>query len=185
VRKAAERDIEEIIDLVEAVHIRNLKNLDGGFLIIPNASRVLYQFWLANSRYCYVAKNNGLVVGVFIALLGGQNGMNGAALTRVCEIADGAEYLTVIQIASRPEQRRRGVGIAMCERFFSDAGARIVFSTSMKKPYNEVSKRFHRKMGFEEIEELSVSDGTEVIIWRWKPKVIEYRSSSGVRGRKE
>lgn len=170
VRKPQRHDILDILYLVQAVHIKNLNCLDNGFLMIPNASYALYQSWMAMSRFCYVAQERDSVVGVLMALPGGGSGLDGKAWSRVKELAAGTGYLVVVQIAVEPICQRQNVGSLMYERLFLDATGTVVFSSSMKKPYNRASERFHEKAGFERVEEFLAGDGTETIIWRRKPE---------------
>lgn len=190
VRKLQRQDILDILYLVQTVHIKNLNCLDNGFLMIPNASYALYQSWMAMSQFCYVAQERDSVIGVLAALPGGGCGLDGKAWSRVGELAAGAAYLAVVQVAVEPACQRRGIGSQMYERLFSDAAGTVIFSSSMKKPYNRASERFHEKAGFERVEEFLAGDGTEAIIWRWKSentgqKPPEVRTFSGGMGGKE
>lgn len=168
VRKATDADIPDILRLVDKVHVKNLASLKDGFLMIPNATAVLYQFWFTFSPYCYVAVSDGKVTGFLAALPGSVLDPKVEIHGQMIKMFAGKEILLVVQAAVDPEFRRAGIGSAMYEKLFLEAGEAIVLSSSIKEPfYNYVSERFHLAMGFKKIGEFQGSDKTKAYMYRW------------------
>jgi len=166
VRRARDADVRGILNLVKRVHVKNLARLEDGFLMIPNASPVLYQFWFNVSPYCYAAVSGSKVIGILVALPGHVLDQRNEFYLHIREAFAGEKILFVVQVAVSPDFRGQGVGRAMCGRLFEEAGDAIILSSSMTAPYyNGASERFHLAVGFQKMGEMEASDKSRCYLY--------------------
>jgi len=178
VRSATEFDLDAVLKLAQAVQLYPGMDTRNGFLVSA-LSRETYAAALsylepqkdAEHVVFLIAESNGKVVG----FLFGYNDVyasrrSGGRSEEDIAVRFHDSYYVLKQIATDLNDRERGLGRRLAERFFSEVKCSYIFSAIVTEPENPASCAFHREMGFSPLfESISRSASGETYrnqVWR-------------------
>jgi predicted GNAT superfamily acetyltransferase len=156
VRSAVESDLDDVLRLARAVQLSPGMDTRRGFLV-SGLSRETYAAALdyleprknAEHVVFLIAESNGKVAG----FLFGYNDVyashrSGGRSEQDIAARFSGPYYVLKQIATDSNDRKKGVGRSLAQRFFSEIQCTYIFSAIVTDPENPASCAFHREMGF-------------------------------------
>jgi len=163
IRKAVPDDAPEILKVVESVHIKNLKNLDSGFLDGAKLDLGYYLKLIEERSLFYVAEVGGRIVGFAVAYPFGKHWRQNREY--YLELFSGKGFMFIQHIGVVPAFQKTGIGRNLYERLFHDSGAEMFVAGVAKEPRNAASEAFHRSMGFKKADEHTWDDGVTGFVY--------------------
>jgi len=169
IRHAKVEDIGQILDITRKVNINNVLDTSNGFLLTERS----YDFYenTINSNYFYVYEINDKIVGFIIAypkeMIESMEKID-EYHAYLLENFKNENFIFIFQIAIDPEFQKQGIGKELHEYLFENAEIKNFIVATSKKPLNEASRIFHKKLGFEDIDTFTWSTGYENYIYRLK-----------------
>ncbi|MCK4327355.1 MAG: GNAT family N-acetyltransferase [Candidatus Diapherotrites archaeon] len=163
VRGAVAGDAEAIVGVAQSVLLPNLSTTSRGFLR-NRYTREVYEKKLGSSPYCLVAEEGGEAIGFLIAyesqLLVPENEVEKEIVRKH------SGFVYICQAAVRPEHTEKGVGTRLYERLLKETGGKPLMCVISSRPRNKPSERFHEKMGFKKLGEVTEKDGTKWWVYK-------------------
>lgn len=152
IEEAKKNDILEILEIVESVHINNIRDISNGFLMNQYLTEESYKYLLDSSDYFLIARENENINGFLIAYSRNKilkkddkDELDAFLLKKERE-----DFAYIFQIAVRPENQRQGIGRKLYKKLLEQTGGRKLLVITAKIPFNKASRNFHLKIGFKD-----------------------------------
>ena len=169
IRKAEQKDIRAIIEIIKSVHIKNINNKDNGFLASEDLSEISYSRMIRDYEYCYVCEVENNVVGFLIASSKGLMD-KGSEIYSFLNTGSSEDFIYIFQIGISPNFQRKGMGALLYKQLFKDARIKKFRVITSKDPLNNASRKLHQKLGFKEISVFRWSDSVESYVYNLELK---------------
>ncbi|WP_030545292.1 GNAT family N-acetyltransferase [Streptomyces albus] len=139
--------------------------VEGGFLVSAY-TEADYRARLETAEHFYVAVKGEDVLGFLLAYSSDRVEPD-EWLNRRIKSALG-DFLVVKQVCVAREAARRGIASMLYYHVLDQWKESPVIAAVVNHPPNEASAGFHRKLGFEELTELTPPDGMPRMVWVWR-----------------
>lgn len=152
IRKCEKRDINQIVDIVNKVHIDKVKDKTRGFLI-STYNKEDYLNFLNKTEYFYVLEENNKILAF---MLGGYNNISEEIIDTkpVINEIDKGQYFYIKQICVDIDVDKKGIGSYFYKELFKLLNLKKIYLSIVTKPYyNESSIIFHEKNGFKKVKD--------------------------------
>jgi predicted GNAT superfamily acetyltransferase len=168
IRKATTKDAKTIIEIIESVHIKNIKNIDGGFLMSENLSESFYENMINNYDYCYVYELENKIVGFLMAYSSRFIDKTDELGSYLIDSYLNEEFIYIFQVAVNPSCQMNNIGTNLYLELFNNAKIKNFKAITSKNPLNKVSRLFHQKLGFKDAGVFKWKDGNESYVYGLK-----------------
>ncbi|WP_301125306.1 GNAT family N-acetyltransferase [Streptomyces cacaoi] len=168
--RAGEEHLQQIVRLAES---RNLSTTDrtdtgateGGFLVSAY-TEADYRARLGTAEQFYVAVKGGEVLAFLLAYTSDQLEPDEWLNHRIKITLGG--FLVIKQVCVARGAARLGIGSMLYYRVLEHWQESPVIAAVVNDPPNEASSRFHHKLGFQELTQLTPPDGRQRVVWVWR-----------------
>ncbi|GEB47916.1 GNAT family N-acetyltransferase [Streptomyces cacaoi] len=168
--RAGEEHLQQIVRLAES---RNLSTTDrtdtgateSGFLVSAY-TEADYRARLGTAEQFYVAVKGGEVLAFLLAYTSDQLEPDEWLNHRIKITLGG--FLVIKQVCVARGAARLGIGSMLYYRVLEHWQESPVIAAVVNDPPNEASSRFHHKLGFQELTQLTPPDGRQRVVWVWR-----------------
>lgn len=163
-------DIVSLANRLARIDNSSQKN-NNGFLV--PYSEAEYRRFAEEADFFYVLVVGGRVSGFLLAHSSQKTGQFGGEVYDYIDHAQKGSYLIVRQVCIAPEMSHKGLGKKLYNHLFKAATETskqfsAAFCFIWKNPPNSESERFHKAIGWREIETYRLLNGDgEVGIWKY------------------
>ncbi|MDD4358316.1 MAG: GNAT family N-acetyltransferase [Candidatus Pacebacteria bacterium] len=168
IRKVTSKDVKEIINIIKSVHIKNISNLDNGFLASENLSEDYYIKMINDYDYYYVCEMENNIKGFLLAYSKKFIKRDGEIGSYLLDKYKGEDFIYIFQIAVDPNCQNRGIGKALYEKLFNEAKIKKFKVITSKEPLNKASRLFHQSLGFKDADTFVWSDGIKSYVYNYE-----------------
>lgn len=173
IKGASERDVAGIVSLANRLErTENLSQKDNNGFLLPY-SEAEYRRFIAEADFFYVLLVGGRVSGFLLAHSSQKTGQFGGEVYDYIDRTQKGSFLIVRQVCVAPELSHKGLGTKLYNHLFEAATENgkqftAAFCFIWKNPPNSESERFHKAIGWREIETYRLLNGDgEVGIWKY------------------
>ncbi len=170
IKKARDRHIPEIAaiaDFYAQSRDAHGERIREGFLV-SFYSEADYREFLSNCDHFYVALNSSGVIGFLLAFsqeLIPESDWVGTQLRRT----ETQPFTLAKQLAIKADNVNSGVGTSLYRYLLERCSDVPIFSAIVLEPLNQPSVQFHKRLGFEQVREVTPPDGIKRGVWRRMP----------------
>lgn len=171
IRRAKTKDSKRIIEIIKSIHFNNNdNNKKNGFLATKDLSEKTYQEKINNYDYCYVCEINNRIVGFLIASTSNLIKKTHEIYHFLSRVNSLKDFIYIFQIGISSDYQRKGIATLLYNQLFKDAKINNLTVISSKNPFNQASREFHLRLGFEDVGVFKWSDGVESYVYNLKIK---------------
>lgn len=173
IKSATKRDVGGIVSLANKLERTDAFSQKGNNGFLLPYSEVEYRRFVEEADFFYVLFAGGRVSGFLLAHSSQKTGQFGGEVYDYIDRTQKESYLIVRQVGVAPELSHTGLGAKLYEHFFEAATENsekftAAFCFIWKAPLNSESERFHKAIGWSEIETYRFLNGDgEVGIWKY------------------
>jgi len=165
IKKAEQKDVKDIINIIKEVHINNVEDKNNGFLSSDDLSEKTYSLMIENYDYCYICEEENRVAGFLIA--SSFNLMNKES--EICSFLINKnlfeDFIYIFQIGVARDFQRKGIATLLYNRLFEEAKTNNFMVITSKDPFNNASRELHLKLGFKDVNTFMWSDNIESYVY--------------------
>lgn len=168
IEKARGRHIPEIAAIADFYAKSRDADAGGGGFLVSSYSEADYRQFLLDCDHFYVALNSSGVIGFLLAfsqVLIPESDWVGTQLRRT----ETQPFTLVKQLAIKAESTNSGVGTSLYGYLLERCSDVPIFSAIVLEPPNQPSVQFHKRLGFEQVREVTPPDGIKRGVWRRMP----------------
>lgn len=173
IRGASESDVGGIVSLANRLaRTDSLRQKDNNGFLVPY-SEAEYRKFVAEADFNYVLFVDGRFSGFLLAYSSHKIDQFGGEVYDYINRTQKGSYLVVRQVCIAPELSHKGLGTKLYNHLFEAATKNSkqfssAFCFIWKNPPNSESERFHKALGWREIETYHLINGDgEVGIWKY------------------
>lgn len=165
IRPATLEDVDAIVDLAASRSLAAIEAAEGaaGGFLVSDLERSEYEHRIVESRFFYVATDDGTIVGFLMAYTSEQ--LRGDEWLNRRVLATLGAFTVIKQVCVARSHARQGVGSRLYHELLVDLPREPVVAAVVNEPRNEASNSFHRKLGFEELTSLTPPDGRPRLVF--------------------
>lgn len=166
IRKAEQKDIKDIIEIIKEVHINNIEDRSNGFLASEDLSEKTYSSMIEKYDYCYVCELKNRVVGFLIASSVFLMNKDSEIYSFLINKNLFKDFIYIFQVGIAKDFQRKGIATLIYNKLFKESGANNFMVITSKNPFNKASRELHLKLGFKDVDVFVWSDGIESYVYQ-------------------
>ena len=178
IKKAQEKDIDEILELSEKNTITNVEDKSSGFLV-SGYSKEKYLDYITYADYFYTASIDDKIVGVLLAFHNDKI-REDELVNSIIKHSVKHKFVLIKQIFVDPQYRGKSISANLYRFLFDATPEDYDFAASIVgKPFNIASVKFHEKLGFEKLMSITPEADFDGVV---RHRDIWYKKASAHRG---
>ena len=163
IQNASENDLDKILEISELNKIINVKDTSAGFLV-SGYTKEQYLDYLTKADCFYVAIVDNEVVGVLLAFYDNKI-QEDEIVNNIIKYSLLSNFILVKQIFVNPKFSSYGIAKKLYNHLFQNMSDNISFATVIvDKPFNHASVKFHKKIGYEKIMNITPNEDYDGVI---------------------